>query len=59
MLSIAILSGWGKQISYNSATGNDPSGECNIYGDWRTTFGDLKKDKNLVYFIQTVLDRRD
>ena len=58
-MRIAILLGWGRQNIDNSATGDDPSGECNIYGDLRTKFEDLKEDKNLVYFIQTVLDRRD
>ena len=39
--------------------GHITSGECNIYGDLRTTFGDLKEDNNLVGFFRAVLDRRE
>ena len=35
------------------------SGNCEVYGDLRYQFGDLKEDKNLVDFFQAVLDRRD
>ena len=34
-------------------------GQCNVYGDLRTKFGDLKEDQNLVQFFWAVLDRRD
>ena len=39
--------------------GHITSGECNIYGDLKTKFGDLKEDNNLVDFFRAVLDRRD
>ena len=35
------------------------SGQCEVYGDLRSQFGDLKEDKNLVLYFQAVLDRRD
>ena len=39
--------------------GHIVSGSCEVYGDLRNQFGDLKEDKNLVKFFQAVLDRRD
>ena len=35
------------------------SGQCEVYSDLRSQFGDLKEDKNLVMYFQAVLDRRD
>ena len=35
------------------------SGQCEVYGDLRSQFGDLQEDKNLVQYFQAVLDRRD
>ena len=34
-------------------------GQCEVYSDLRSQFGDLKEDKNLVMYFQAVLDRRD
>jgi hypothetical protein len=34
-------------------------GHCEVYGDLRSQFGDLKEDNNLVQYFQAVLDRRD
>ena len=39
--------------------GHIVSGQCPVYGDLRTQFGDLGEDKNLVNFFRAVLDRRD
>ena len=35
------------------------SGDCPVYSDLRSQFGDLGEDKNLVQFFRAVLDRRD
>ena len=35
------------------------SGNCQVYGDLSSQFGDLQEDKNLVEFFNAVLDRRD
>ena len=35
------------------------SGQCEVYGDLRSQFGDLQEDKNLVRYFQAFLDRRD
>ena len=35
------------------------SGQCEVYGDLKSQFGDLQEDKNLVNYFQAVLDRRD
>ena len=35
------------------------SGQCEVYGDLRSQFGNLQEDKNLVQYFQAVLDRRD
>ena len=35
------------------------SGNCSVYGDLRSQFGDLGEDQNLVEFFRAVLDRRD
>ena len=35
------------------------SGQCEVYGDLRSQFGDLQQDKNLVQYFQAVLDRKD
>ena len=35
------------------------TGQCDVYGDLRSQFGDLKEDRNLVKYFQAVLDRRD
>ena len=34
-------------------------GQCEVYGDLRSQFGDLQEDNNLVQYFQAVLDRRD
>ena len=34
-------------------------GDCQVYGDLRSQFWDLVKDKNLMEFFQAVLDRRN
>ena len=39
--------------------GHITSGSCEVYGDLKSQFGDLKEDKNLVDFFRAVLDRRD
>ena len=39
--------------------GHIVSENCEVYGEPRYQFGDLKEDKNLVDFFQAVLDRRD
>ena len=39
--------------------GHIVSGQCEVYGDLRSQFGDLQEDKNLVQYFQAVLDRRD
>ena len=39
--------------------GHIVSGQCPVYRDLRTQFGDLGEDKNLVDFFRAVLDRRD
>ena len=39
--------------------GHIVSGQCPVYGDLRTQFGDLGEDENLVAFFWAVLDRRD
>ena len=39
--------------------GHIVSGQCEVYGDLKSQFGDLKEDKNLVNYFQAVLDRRD
>ena len=35
------------------------SGQCEVYGDLKSQFGDMKEDKNLVNYFQAVLDRRE
>ena len=39
--------------------GHIVSGDCPVYSDLRSQFGDLGEDKNLVKFFRAVLDRRD
>ena len=39
--------------------GHIVSGNCSVYSDLRTQFGDLGQDQNLVNFFTAVLDRRD
>ena len=39
--------------------GHIVSGQCEVYGDLRSQFGDLQEDKNLVQYFQAVLHRRD
>ena len=39
--------------------GHIVSGQCEVYGNLRSQFGDLQEDKNLVQYFQAVLDRRD
>ena len=39
--------------------GHIVSGQCDVYGDLKSKFGDLQEDKNLVKYFQAVLDRRD
>ena len=39
--------------------GHIVSGQCEVYGDLRSQFGDLQEDKNLVQYFQAVLYRRD
>ena len=34
-------------------------GQCEVYGDLRSQFGNLEDDNNLVMYFQAVLDRRD
>ena len=41
------------------AEGHIVSGQCTVYGDLKSQFGDLTEDKNLVQYFQAVLDRRD
>ena len=41
------------------AEGHIVTGQCDVYGDLRSQFGDLKEDRNLVKYFQAVLDRRD
>ena len=38
--------------------GQITSGNCEVYGDLKSQFGDLSEDKNLVDFFRVVLDRR-
>ena len=35
------------------------TGNCQVYGDLKSQFGDLQEDANLVEFFKAVLDRRD
>ena len=35
------------------------SGDCSVYSDLRSQFGDLGQDQNLVNFFRAVLDRRE
>ena len=35
------------------------TGNCKVYGDLKSQFGDLQEDANLVEFFKAVLDRRD
>ena len=35
------------------------SGNCEVYGDLKSQFGDLDEDRNLVDFFRAVLDRRN
>ena len=35
------------------------SGQCEVYGNRRSQFGDLQEDKNLVQYFKAVLDRID
>ena len=35
------------------------SGNCLVYSDLRSQFGDLREDKNLVNYFRAVLNRRD
>ena len=39
--------------------GHIVSGQCEVYGDLRSQFGNLQEDKNLINYFQAVLDRRD
>ena len=39
--------------------GHIVSGQCTVYGDLKSQYGDLNEDKNLVQYFQAVLDRRD
>ena len=39
--------------------GHIVSGNCTVYSDLRSHFGDLGEDQNLVNFFRAVLDRRD
>ena len=39
--------------------GHITSGNCEVYGDLKSQFGDLSEDKNLVDFFRAVLDRRE
>ena len=39
--------------------GHIVSGNCSVYSDLRSQFGDLGEDQNLVQFFRAVLDRRD
>ena len=39
--------------------GHIVSGHCEVYGDLKSQFGDLKEDQNLMKFFQAVLDGRD
>ena len=39
--------------------GHIVSGNCNVYSDLRSQYGDLGEDQNLVQFFRAVLDRRD
>ena len=39
--------------------GHVVSGNCSVYSDLRSHFGDLGEDQNLVNFFRAVLDRRD
>ena len=39
--------------------GHIVSGQCEVYGDLSSQFGDLQEDKNLVQYFQAVMDRRD
>ena len=41
------------------AEGHIVSGQCTLYCDLKSQFGDLTEDKNLVQYFQAVLDRRD
>ena len=35
------------------------SGQCEVYGNLRSQFGDLQEEKNLVQYFKAVLDRID
>ena len=39
--------------------GHIVTGDCPVYGDLRSQFGDLGEDQNLADFFKAVLDRRD
>ena len=39
--------------------GHIVSGNCSVYSDLRSQFGDLGEDQNLMQFFRAVLDRRD
>ena len=39
--------------------GHIVSGNCSVYSDLQSQFGDLGEDQNLMQFFWAVLDRRD
>ena len=46
----------------NALRGSEPhllSGECEVFGDIREKYGELKDDESLVRFFKEVLERRD